>query len=112
MPALLALGDSSLRWLSRSLRVILSTNTKCPPNSILPGCEASVRVRHGDPPAMPRSSALPSPISGVNVTVQIILGQGVRKTPGCGSVLANSADGGVRKAVRKTPGYGSALADQ
>ncbi|EYC13767.1 hypothetical protein Y032_0042g515 [Ancylostoma ceylanicum] len=41
------------------------------------------------PPAAPCSPALPWPISAANVTVQVFLCQGVRKTSGYGSALAD-----------------------
>ncbi|EYB87882.1 hypothetical protein Y032_0255g309 [Ancylostoma ceylanicum] len=56
-------------------------------------------------------------MSGVNVRIRIILGQGVRKSPGCESALAKQSRNRVRvrlvgQSVVETPGYMAALAKQ
>ncbi|EYC10759.1 hypothetical protein Y032_0053g2281 [Ancylostoma ceylanicum] len=66
-------------------------------------------------------------MSGVNVRIRILLGKGVRKTPGCGPVLAKQSrnrqgtsppcwsvsgrNAMIGSALVETLGYGSTLAD-
>ncbi|EYC18952.1 hypothetical protein Y032_0026g1475 [Ancylostoma ceylanicum] len=56
-------------------------------------------------------------MSGVNVRIRILLGQEVRKSPGCEPALAKQSRNRVRvrlvdQSVVETPGYGAALAKQ